>query len=95
MAGASLGIGLGMAQMIVRDQQGGNALVPAAAGVVCGSCSASVPPGKFCSSCGTSLERKPEEEETENRPAAFCTSCGSPMAPDARFCGQCGKQRDA
>jgi len=91
MAGASLGIGLGMAQMIVRDRQGGNALVPAAAGVVCGACSESVPPGKFCSSCGASLHKQ-ESEEAE-QPASFCTSCGTAMAADARFCGQCGTQR--
>ncbi|MFT5291350.1 MAG: membrane protease subunit (stomatin/prohibitin family) [Planctomycetota bacterium] len=95
MAGASLGIGLGMAQMIVRDQQGGSALVPAVAGVVCGSCMASVPPGKFCSGCGGSLKKKEEGKETpgEARTPAFCVSCGSPYAADARFCGQCGTSR--
>jgi membrane protease subunit (stomatin/prohibitin family) len=86
-SGAALGVGLGMAQMLVKDRQGGETLTPAAAGVVCGKCGRSVAPGKFCSSCGGELSTAAPTA------TAFCTSCGSPLAPDARFCGQCGKAR--
>ncbi len=90
LGGASLGIGLGMAQMMIRDHQGGQTLAPATPGVVCGGCSATVPPGAFCSQCGTSLAvKKPEAEESQ----AFCTDCGAPMSVDAKFCGQCGTKR--
>jgi predicted amidophosphoribosyltransferase len=77
--------------MLVRDQRGGEVLAPATAGVVCGGCGASVPPGKFCSSCGAEL-KKTEGAAAEASPA-FCTQCGSPMGPDAAFCGQCGNKR--
>lgn len=87
LGGAGLGVGLGMAQMLVRDNQGGERLAPAAPGVTCGSCGASVPPGKFCSSCGHALlEKKPEG-------GTFCTSCGEAMAVDAKFCGSCGHKQ--
>lgn len=85
LGGASLGIGLGMAQMLVRDNRGGQTLAPAAAGVVCKHCVASVPPGKFCNQCGGSLEEK-KPTPTAN----FCGDCGSPTSADSRFCGQCG-----
>lgn len=88
MGGASLGIGLGMAQMLVRDANGGQALVPAAAGVVCPHCMSHVPPGKFCNQCGGSLEDAEPKEKPE-----FCSECGSPTSADARFCGQCGTSR--
>jgi predicted amidophosphoribosyltransferase len=45
-----------------------------------------VPPGKYCSSCGAELA-------AETAKASFCAGCGAPMAPDAKFCGQCGKAR--
>jgi membrane protease subunit (stomatin/prohibitin family) len=86
LGGAGLGVGIGLAQMLVKDQRGGQTLAPAAPGVVCAKCGASVPPGKFCSACGTELAPK-------SAATAFCTSCGSPMSPDAKFCGQCGKAR--
>ena len=90
LGGAGLGVGFGLAQMLVRDQRGGESLVPAAAGVVCGGCNASVAPGKFCSHCG--------EELGEKKPASpggvFCTHCGTPLAADAHFCGGCGTKRD-
>jgi len=86
LGGAGLGVGFGLAQMLVRDPQGGQALAPAAPGVVCASCGAGVPPGKFCSACGKELQAA--------KPAGgFCASCGSALAPDARFCGQCGTAR--
>jgi membrane protease subunit (stomatin/prohibitin family) len=90
LGGAGLGVGFGMAQMLIKDRQGGEVLAPATAGVVCGSCHASVPPGGFCSSCGTELK----SEKPQQQPGVFCTQCGSPVAADAKFCGQCGDKRN-
>jgi membrane protease subunit (stomatin/prohibitin family) len=86
MGGAGLGVGLGLAQMLVQDHRGGTTLAPAAPGVVCAKCGKSVPPGKYCSSCGAELA-------TQAPAVATCGNCGAPMAPDAKFCGQCGKAR--
>jgi len=83
LGGAGLGVGFGLAQMLVRDPQGGEALAPAAAGVTCGACGQSVAAGKFCSACGQSL--KPAEPAS-----SFCTGCGTAVGADARFCGACG-----
>jgi len=92
LGGAGLGVGFGMAQMLVKDHQGGQALAPAAAGIVCAHCLASVPPGAFCSSCGQALKA---EEEKARTAAGFCSGCGSPLAPDAAFCGPCRSKRRA
>lgn len=89
MGGAGLGVGFGLAQMLVRDPKGGEALAPAAAGIVCASCGANTAPGKFCGQCGKELARK-----TPEAAGVFCTDCGAPMAVDARFCGQCGAKRE-
>ena len=86
LGGAGLGVGIGLAQMLVKDHKGGETLAPAAPGVVCGKCGKSVPPGKFCSACGSDLASAAPAK-------GFCASCGSPLAPDAKFCGQCGKAR--
>ena len=91
LGGAGLGVGFGLAQMLVRDQKGGETLAPAAPGIVCPACHATVPPGSFCSACGGEL--KAPEPATSGQ--AFCSGCGSPMSPDARFCGGCGRKRDA
>ena len=88
-SGAALGVGLGMAQLLVRDHKGGETLAPAAPGVVCAKCGKSVPPGKFCSSCGGELAAAAGAAGG----AAFCSACGSPLATNARFCGQCGERR--
>jgi membrane protease subunit (stomatin/prohibitin family) len=90
LGGAGLGVGFGLAQMLVRDPRGGEALAPAAAGIVCGSCMTSVAAGKFCSHCGQELKKKEAEPDTSG---AFCTGCGSPVSVDARFCGHCGAER--
>jgi len=90
LSGAGLGIGFGLAQMLVQDRSGGEVLAPAAPGVVCGTCNSSVPPGKFCSHCGTEMKAATANVES---PPAFCTKCGSSMGPDAVFCGQCGDKR--
>lgn len=87
LGGAGLGVGFGLAQMLVRDQQGGHSLSPATAGIVCGACSASVAAGKYCSACGAELKPKAVS-------GGACPGCGSPLAADARFCGQCGRKRD-
>ena len=87
LGGAGLGVGFGLAQMLVKDNKGGEALAPAAAGVICHACGASVAAAKFCGACGASME-----EQTTT--AGFCTNCGSPMGPDAKFCGQCGTERE-
>ncbi len=89
LGGAGLGVGVGMAQMLIKDRQGGEVLAPAAAGVVCAACHKPVPPGRFCAACGTELKAT----EPEKAPATFCTGCGSPVGPDAKFCGQCGAKR--
>ena len=89
LGGAGLGVGFGLAQMLVQDRKGGETLAPATPGVTCGECNAAVPPGKFCGQCGASLAPKTPPKEA---PAGFCTDCGSPLSPDAKFCGQCGKK---
>ena len=88
LGGAGLGVGFGLAQMLVRDQRGGDVLAPAASGVICPGCMTSVPPGRFCNQCGKELK----QEEPAKAVGTFCTSCGSPIGPDARFCGQCGNK---
>ena len=75
----------GLAQMLVSDRQGGQVLAPAAAGIVCPKCSASVAPGRFCSACGCDLKAAPAATA-----GGYCTGCGSPLSADAKFCGQCG-----
>jgi len=87
LGGAGLGVGFGLAQMLVNDNKGGEVLAPAAAGVVCGACGASVTPGKFCGACGENLEQQAAAS------GSFCTDCGNPLGPDAKFCGQCGTKR--
>jgi len=88
LGGAGLGVGMGLAQMLVRDQQrGGETLAPATAGVICVKCQKSVAPGKFCSSCGSELAAQ------ASKAGGFCAGCGGALAPDAKFCGQCGKGR--
>ncbi len=86
LGGAGMGIGFGLAQMMVRDNRGGETLAPAAAGVICGSCSSSVPAGKFCSACGEALQKVTPDSR-------HCTSCGEALAADARFCGSCGTRQ--
>ncbi|MBK7403509.1 MAG: SPFH domain-containing protein [Phycisphaerales bacterium] len=89
LGGAGLGVGFGMAQMLIKDRSGGEVLAPATAGVVCAGCHATVPPGKFCSSCGQELAAS----QPQKVGGTFCSQCGSPVNPDAKFCGQCGAKR--
>ncbi|MCB9914577.1 MAG: SPFH domain-containing protein [Planctomycetes bacterium] len=90
LGGAGLGVGFGMAQMLVRDHQGGEVLAPAAAGIVCPHCMANVSAGAFCSSCGQALKAKEAPAESG---AGFCSQCGTPFSPGAAFCGGCGAKR--
>jgi membrane protease subunit (stomatin/prohibitin family) len=89
MGGAGLGIGMGLAQMLVRDNRGGESLAPAAPGVTCGACNANVSAGKFCGACGESLKKKAPEG------SRFCTGCGEAVSVDAQFCGSCGHAQAA
>ena len=82
LGGAGLGVGFGLAQMLVQDRSGGETLAPAAAGVTCPECNASVPPGKFCGQCGGSLAPK---EKPAGSASGFCTECGGALGPDAKF----------
>ena len=91
LGGAGLGVGFGMAQMLVRDHRGGEVLAPATAGIVCEHCMQNVPAGSFCSSCGKPLKAPQKPADTS---AGFCSGCGSPLTPGATFCGQCGRKRD-
>jgi membrane protease subunit (stomatin/prohibitin family) len=61
---------------------------PTAAGgkVSCPKCNASVPMGKFCSECGTTLAIAPAKKfcsgcGVETGAAKFCANCGTPAAP--------------
>ncbi|MBX3248129.1 MAG: SPFH domain-containing protein [Myxococcales bacterium] len=93
MAGAGLGAGFGMASAFAgafqqppqqQPQQPAPpaATAPTVAGglVSCPSCSAQVPPGKFCAECGAGLAPKPK----------FCPSCGMQNGVGSRFCSNCG-----
>jgi membrane protease subunit (stomatin/prohibitin family) len=57
--------------------------VPQAAGgsVSCPGCNASVPPGRFCAECGTSLAPPAPKP---------CPACNAVAAPGAKFCASCG-----
>jgi membrane protease subunit (stomatin/prohibitin family) len=90
LGGAGLGVGFGLAQMLVKDHRGGETLAPAATGVTCPSCSAVVGPGAFCSQCGEELRTK---EPASSGAQAYCVGCGAPLGADAHFCGQCGQKR--
>jgi len=90
LGGAGLGVGLGLAQMLIRDHQGGETLAPAAPGVICPACGESVAAGRFCAQCGKELA-----SESAKAAGGFCPGCGSPLSADARFCAQCGRKRNA
>ena len=51
---------------------------PAGDTIECPGCHQQIPQGKFCPECGMKLA-----------PAA-CPQCGKPVAPGAKFCGECG-----
>ncbi len=88
LAGAGLAVGMGMAQMMAGAQRPAAGPGTTAVGVVCPACGANVAAGKFCSSCGAEL--KPRATA-----ATSCPGCGAPLASEAKFCGQCGRKREA
>ncbi len=88
MAGAGMGVGFGMAQamaggMMQPPQQHAAPQPAPAAGsgpVTCPGCAATVPAGKFCAECGTSLSPSPK----------FCPACGFQNTAGSKFCSNCG-----
>lgn len=93
-AGIGMGVGLGMANMMVQGLQrpaAGQGQQPPQAqappqpqgGVVCSQCGQALPgDAVFCSKCGTKIEAVPA--------AKFCTKCGAQNGHDALFCSKCG-----
>jgi membrane protease subunit (stomatin/prohibitin family) len=86
LGGAGLGVGFGLAQQMLAAQGRPAGEVAAAGRVACGSCGASVAPGKFCGACGKELALKPA--------GGYCGGCGAGLLAEARFCGQCGRKRE-
>jgi membrane protease subunit (stomatin/prohibitin family) len=79
--GASLGVGMAMAQMMQQTVNTPSA-APAAGGA-CGKCKKAVPTGaRFCPHCG-------EQASTP----AFCKECGASVPSGSRFCPGCGKKK--
>jgi hypothetical protein len=61
--------------------------------IKCPSCSFENPDdGKFCTSCGKTLDSPPASPEG---PARFCTECGVKIPADSKFCTACGKGFEA
>ncbi len=94
MLGAQMAVGMGMMNSMQNQPQGPQfnpqhgapgaqpAAPTAAAGRVnCPKCSASVPMGKFCQECGSTLAVAPAKK--------FCTGCGTEVS-GAKFCANCG-----
>lgn len=54
---------------------------PAGGTVSCPSCNATVPPGKFCAECGSSLAPPAPQP---------CPACSTVSPPGAKFCANCG-----
>jgi membrane protease subunit (stomatin/prohibitin family) len=88
MMGAGFGAGMGMAQAMVQGMQpqaqpqpAGTPSTPTSAKVSCPSREATVPGGKFCAECGSSLA--PPQ-------GRFCPACGVQGTPGAKFCANCG-----
>jgi hypothetical protein len=57
--------------------------------IKCPSCAFENPEdGKFCTSCGKTLEPPPAAPAG---PGKFCTECGARIPADSKFCTACGK----
>lgn len=57
----------------------------------CPQCGAKLlPDAKFCSKCGTTIENKPAETQTQVPTSGFCAKCGSPLLVGAVCCSKCG-----
>jgi len=81
--GAALGAGMVLIPQIMTPT--GPAPTPAAALVICPSCSARIPAtSKFCLDCGAKIAAPPTG--TKN-----CSKCGHPVLATAKFCPECGQ----
>ncbi len=82
--GAALGAGMVLIPQIMTPT--GPAPTPAAALIICPSCSARIPAtSKFCLDCGTKIAAPPTG--TKN-----CSKCGHPVLATAKFCPECGQK---
>ncbi len=60
-------------------------------GMKCKDCGLEVSnEAKFCSNCGSSLEKEKIEEKIEKVKVVYCKNCGTQMAESAIFCTSCG-----
>jgi len=82
--GAALGAGMVLIPQIMTPT--GPAPTPAAALIICPSCSARIPAtSKFCLECGAKIAAPPAG--TKN-----CPKCGHPVLATAKFCPECGQE---
>ena len=82
--GAALGAGMVLIPQIMTPT--GPAPTPAAALIICPSCSARIPAtSKFCLECGAKIAAPPAG--TKN-----CPKCGHPVLATAKFCPECGQK---
>ena len=82
--GAALGAGMVLIPQIMTPT--GPAPTPAAALIICPSCSARIPAtSKFCLECGAKIAAPPSG--TKN-----CPKCGHPVLATAKFCPECGQK---
>ena len=82
--GAALGAGMVLIPQIMTPT--GPAPTPAAALIICPSCSARIPAtSKFCLECGAKIAAPPSG--TKN-----CAKCGHPVLATAKFCPECGQK---
>lgn len=82
--GAALGAGMVLIPQIMTPT--GPAPTPAAALIICPSCSARIPAtSKFCLECGGKIAAPPAG--TKN-----CPKCGHPVLATAKFCPECGQK---
>jgi membrane protease subunit (stomatin/prohibitin family) len=82
--GAALGAGMVLIPQIMTPT--GPAPTPAAALIICPSCSARIPAtSKFCLECGAKIATPPAG--TKN-----CPKCGHPVLATAKFCPECGQK---
>jgi len=82
--GAALGAGMVLIPQIMAPT--GPAPVPAAALLMCPSCSAHIPAtSKFCPECGTTIAAP--SATTKN-----CPKCGHSVLATAKFCSECGQK---
>lgn len=82
--GAALGAGMVLIPQIMTPT--GPASTPAAALIICPSCSARIPAtSKFCLDCGGKIAAPPTG--TKN-----CSKCGHPVLATAKFCLECGQK---